>query len=133
MAKSLEIAEYYELVALHKALHVARFSRDPMIPWLSGSPYLADIANRIVNTLANMEVERGKPERAKNWQMRIDPNGEVWRIAVNNAAVDSDIWNSQTHQQKVDLARIFLSPFTFTDEMIELFIDQVNDQANTTF
>lgn len=133
MAKSLEITQYYELVALHKALHVARFSRDPMIPWLSGSPYLADIAKRIVNTLAIMEAERGKPERAKDWQMTIDPNGELWRIAINNAAADSDSWNSQTHQQKIDLARIFLSPFTFTDEMIELFIEQANGKANTTF
>ncbi len=126
----LKITEYYELVALPRALRAAKFGRELLIPELPGSPFLADISTRVVETLAQMEIERGKPERAADWQIAIDEHGEVWKIAVRNAAHKPDSWNRQTHEQKVSFARIHLSPFVFTDEMLETFIRQVDEQAN---
>lgn len=126
MKISLEITEYYELVALHKALRVARFARNPMIPALSGSPYLADIARRVVDTLSAMEVERGRPDQRENWQIAIDPDGEIWQIAVRNAAEHPDFWREQTHEKKIEIARIYLSPFVLTDQLLENFVHQVD-------
>jgi hypothetical protein len=131
MTKKLEITEYYELVALHKALHVARFGREQLVPALPGSPYLADIAKRVVETLAEMEVMRGKPERANDWLVKIDQTGEIWQIAVRNAAVEPDLWNRRTHQEKLSLAQIYLSPFIYTAEMLEKFVQQVDVQTKT--
>lgn len=128
----LIITEYYELVALHRALRATKFVREVPIPELPGSPFLADISRRVVETLAQMEVERGKPERAADWQIPIGEDSEVWRIAVRNAAIKPDSWNKQTHEEKVNRARIHLSPFVFTDEMVETFIRQVDEQANQT-
>jgi hypothetical protein len=131
MTKKLEITDYYELVALHKALHVARFGRELLVPALPGSPYLADIAKRVVKTLAEMEFMRGKPERANDWLVKIDQTGEIWQIAVRNAAVEPDLWESLTHQEKLSLAQIYLSPFTYTPEMLEKFVQQVDVQTKT--
>jgi hypothetical protein len=132
MTKRFEIIDYYELVALHKALHVARFAREQLVPALPGSPYLATIAKRVVETLAEMEIIRGKPERAKNWFVNIDPTGEVWQIAVRNAASEPEMWSRQTHAEKLSLAQIYLSPFIFTDEVLEMFVQQVDNQIKTT-
>jgi hypothetical protein len=125
----LKINEYYELVALHRALHAARFAREPLLAELPGSPFLADISRRVVETLAQMEIERGQSSRAKNWHVPIVEHGEVWRIAVRNAAtIPPHLWNNYTHEQKVKIGHIFLSPFVFTNEMVETFIHQVGEQ-----
>ncbi len=126
MTVSLEITEYYELVALHRALRAVKFARQPTIPELSGSPYLADISRRIVDTLSQMEVERGKPERSSDWEIEIDPGSEVWQIAVRNAAAHPEFWREQTHEKKIEVARIHLSPFVLTDELLENFAHQVD-------
>jgi hypothetical protein len=132
MTTSLEITEYYELVALYRALRVVKFAPQPIVPELTGSPYLADISRRIVDTLSKMEVERGKPERSSDWQIEIDPNGEIWQIAVRNAATTPDFWSKQTHEKKIELARIHLSPFALTDALLEDFVRQVNELASTS-
>jgi hypothetical protein len=129
MSEKFEITEYYELVALHRALHVARFAREPLVPALPGSPFLAAIAKRVVETLAEMEIKRGKPERASDWQIKIDPSGEVWQIAVRNAALEPEFWNRCTNQEKTGLAHTFLSPFVVTDETVIKFIEQVDEQT----
>lgn len=129
MAKPLEVTEYYELVALHKALIAARFARKPLMPFLSGSPYLSEIARRVVDILSEMEVERGRPEQRNNWQIKIRPDSEVWQIAVKNAATESDFWNKQSKEKKTELAKIFLSPFVISDEILDLFIDEVDETA----
>jgi hypothetical protein len=131
MTNKLEITEYYELLALHRALHVVRFARTELAPGLSGSPYLADIAKRVVAVLREMEVSRGKPEWADNWLSQIDPDGEVWQIAVSNAAQNPDRWNQRTHQEKLSHVWIYLSPFVYTDEMVEQFVKQVDAQTST--
>lgn len=127
MASKLEITDYYELLVLQRALWVAKFARDPLAPELPGSPFLADVARRVVETLAQMEIERGYPEKADDWYVTIDPTGEVWQITVEYAARKPDIWRKWSYQEKVEYTKILLSPFTFTDEMVEDFIQQVDE------
>lgn len=127
MAAKLEITEYIELLGLHKALHIARFSINPLSNVLSGNPYLAELAKRTLDTLAQMEIERGKPERADAWQFKIDSESPVWQIAVQNAAAERRLWRPLSKEEKVRVAQITLTPYIFTDEMIELFIQHVDD------
>ncbi len=129
MIDGLQITDYYELLALHSALMVARFSRNPIKPELPGSPYLADIANRIVQTLAEMEVERGHPERAERWYAKIDPTEELWQIAIRNASTKPDIWGKLSIKEKIERAKTFLSPFTITNNILDAFIAEVDENT----
>lgn len=126
MAKSLEITDYYELVALCMALQQVKFSRSPVDDRVIGSPFIASIANRLVETLNELEVERGKPEGA-NWNVPIVQDSEVWQIAVRNA-VDSNegYWKNFSYEQKREFAVVLLSPFTYTEEMLAIFVTQVD-------
>ncbi|MBI1259272.1 MAG: hypothetical protein GC204_17540 [Chloroflexi bacterium] len=122
MAKSLEISDYYELVALYRALRLFKFSRNPVDDRIVGSPFLANIANRTVEVLNEMEIERGRPERA-NWAEPIIPDSEVWQIAVRNAADSNEgYWRNFSPEQKREFAAVLLSPFSFTDDMLADFI-----------
>ena len=126
MAKSLEISDYYELVALYRALRMFKFSRNPMDDRIVGSPFLANIANRTVEVLNEMEVERGTTERA-NWAEPIIPNSEIWQIAVRNAADSNDgYWRNFSPEQKREFAAVLLSPFSFTDDMLANFVVDVD-------
>jgi len=132
MKNMLQITEYYELVALHKALWSARFAREPLLEYLPGSPFLADIANRVVDVLAKMEIERGRPERANDWRMEVSTTGEIWQIMLRNASEHPDFWKKQSTEEKKKIARIYLSPFVITDEILDEFIRQVDEKCNAS-
>ncbi len=130
MTNGLHITGYPELLALHSALMVARFARNPIKPELSGSPYLADIANEVVRILAEIEVEQGHPDRASRWQAIIDPEEEMWQIAVRNASSNPEVWKKRSDEEKVERAKTFLSPFIVTNEIVDKFIQQVDERTS---
>jgi hypothetical protein len=125
----LEVTDYYELRVLHSALWVVRFAENPVRPELPGSPLLANIANRIVEVGAKMEVERGHPERAEQWRIKIVPDSPLWQVIVKNANRNSAFWKSCSTDKKREIARTYLSPSIIDDALIEEFVRQVD--ANT--
>ena len=128
MVAKFETTDYYEMVALFRAIQVVKFDRDPLAPELVGSTFIANIANRLAKALDEMELERGHPERA-NWQGPIVQDGEKWQIIVREAARHPEIWARQSHEWKADYAHILMSPFSYTVEMLEEFIRQVDELA----
>lgn len=125
-----EVNDYGEMVALFRALMVAKFARDQIVPELPGSPFIASMFNRLAHALNKMEIERGKPERA-NWYMEIVPDSERWQIAVRDAAhVEKRIWDQFSSDERQTIAKTHLAPFLFTDEMINRFIAQVDERIN---
>jgi hypothetical protein len=132
MAAKFEITSFVELLVVHKALHVARFTRDQLVPALPGSPYFADVARRVMETLGEMELERGNLDRAKEWdwkQWRVSLDSYLWQIVVSNAAHKGELWNRQTHEEKINAARVFLSPSSITDEEAESFVREVDERV----
>lgn len=50
--------DYYELLALHKALIEAKFNIDPQNELIAGSPIIARICNRVLDELIKMEEDK---------------------------------------------------------------------------
>jgi hypothetical protein len=125
-----QITDYYQLIALHKALIHAKFARKPIDPIISGSPLIADIANQIIETLIQMEIERGNPKAAENWKIKIDPSGEMWQIALSRVSPDDKVWQKWTQEEKEYYARLLLSPFLFDDNLLLEFVRQVHERSN---
>jgi hypothetical protein len=128
MTALFQVNDYFKLIALHKALMHAKFARNPIDPIISGSLYIAEIANQIVETLAQMEIERGYPERAQDWKMRIDPSGEVWQIALSRITNADTIWVKLNLDEKTQFARLLLSPFEYDDSLLQKFAQQVDER-----
>ncbi len=128
MSRIYQITDYYELVALHKTLMLIRFSREPDGLELSSSPYLAKISRRIVEVLNEMEAARGRSD-LYNWIGPLEEKGERWSIAIRNAAqTQKDVWNKYSAVKKREVATTFLSPFTVNDEILDRFIQQVDEK-----
>ena len=127
MSAIFQVTDYYKLMALHKALMQAKFARHPVDPIISGSPLIADMANQIVETLAQMEIERGQPERAQDWKFRIDPSGEVWQIALSRINPNEKMWQKWTLEEKKQFCALLLSPFEFDEELLLEFVRQADD------
>ncbi len=131
MSAVFQVSDYYKLLALHKALIHAKFARHPIDPIISGSPFIAEMAEQIVSTLAAMEIERGYPERAEGWKMRIDPNGEIWQIALSRIFIEKwvfDKWNSWPFEEKKNLAKRLISPFMVDDDLLLKFIQDADQK-----
>lgn len=69
---SLIINDYYELLALHKALIEAKFSIDPNNRDISGSPIIAKLFNRVIEELIVAEEEKFKKNTRFKWERWLD-------------------------------------------------------------
>lgn len=130
MGVVFQISDYYKLLALHRALMQAKFARNPIDPVISGSPFIAEMAEQIVNTLVAMEVERGYPERAEAWKIRIDPNGELWQIALSRISSADETtfaaWGKWSFEEKKHYAKILISPFIADDGLLQKFVQEAD-------
>lgn len=122
----VEITDYYEFIALYRALHVARFLADPPALELLGSPFIAKIAIQVADALNEWEIERGHAERA-NWRKEIPIDSSLWIIARDNIIKHSQKWDTFSEAQKRDYIRDCLSPFLITDETMTEFIRQLDE------
>jgi hypothetical protein len=127
---TFQVTDYYELRALHTALWLARFAGHPVKPEVPGSPLLANVAKRIVEVLAEMEVARGKAKEARGWQIEIVPDGGLWDVIVENASTHPEIWKTWSWEKKREVAQIYLSPLVYTDEIRDEFVRQVDERCN---
>lgn len=131
MTAVFQVSDYYKLLALHKALMHAKFARHPIDPIISGSPFIAEMAEQIVSTLAAMEIERGYPERSKDWKMRVDPDGEIWQIALSRIFTQkwvSDKWKSWPLGEKKNFAKLLICPFMIDDDLLLKFIQDADQK-----
>ena len=61
------VSDYYELLILLRAIMEAKFRPTDYETEVIGSPYLANVANRIIDALVEMEKERAEDNTSK-WQ-----------------------------------------------------------------
>ncbi|MCL4253156.1 MAG: hypothetical protein KJ043_05190 [Anaerolineae bacterium] len=126
--KRVEISDYYELIALYRALHVARFLADPPVPELLGSPFIAKIAIQVAEALNEWEIARGHAEQA-NWRKEIPIDSSLWIIVRDNIIKYSQKWDTFSEAQKRDYIQDCLSPFLITDEVMVEFIRQADNRT----
>ena len=143
MAMGLIISDYFELLALHKTILEAKFSTEPNDDSISGSPLVADICNRVVDEIILIEQKRDNDskERWTEWlkitnHMPVDnseyDNADMqsmnmltfWEAAIANAKKDERFF-LVSPEEKMQLARCYLSPFICSDDEIGFFVNSV--------
>ncbi len=123
----LEINDHYELIALNKALFEARFHENPDHPEVQGSPLVAAIHNRLIDTLISHEKEQANQSRWQEWrQWR---NRVMERKRVEQIIRRTD-WAQLSAAHKEDFIRILVAPFIVNEEEVRTLInfgDQFHD------
>lgn len=127
MTFTLKFDEYYRLLALHRALMEAKFCEVPSDLPVSGSPFVAEIAHKVVEALLEWKKAEGGEGSWDEWR-RIDASRPEWRIAVLRAA-QGESWVKLDSATKAELSRNLLSPFTFDDALLTQFIAAVDREA----
>ena len=120
------VDEYYELLAVHRAFLEAKFCDDPTDNDVSWSPILASLHERLILKLIEAAVSRnGESERIQwnEWLVISDTRRE-WTVALNRARTQAQ-WENWSDTEKLRYSRPLLAPFTFTDELLLSFIEQV--------
>ena len=88
----LEIKDYYELLNLHKALLEAKFHLNPDNTYVCSSPIIADISNKIVDILSEMDDIKDEKNVGKwvKWR-KLDVQSFYRERALRNGVLN-DMW-----------------------------------------
>lgn len=121
---NFKIGDYYELLALHKALLEAKFHQEPNNIEVCFSPIVAKLSNEIVDALTNFNIEKKK--LWEDWR-KLENHSDFRNIALMNACSYS-YWLKLNYCGKVDACKALLSPFLTTQNDIELFIEEVEQK-----
>jgi len=131
MSNALVVTDYFILLALHKAILEVKFSDNQTSLELFGSPFLASAANQITEILIAKEAALDIGSSNESWKKwrAIDESRREWGIAIIRTAQHSTIWRSWTDEERKDFARIALSPFTVSEQLLNVFVTQVNHSS----
>lgn len=124
---SFVLSDYYELLALHRALIEAKFHPDPQNLDVPGSPLLACVSNRALETLQAMEIARGCVEASQKWDdwRKRPKDGQSWRYAMNHAAQVSE-WSSWSGDEKNRFVVDLLAPYVVDEASKAEFVAEVD-------
>lgn len=120
------INDYYELLALHRALLEAKFCDKPNDHDVSASPIVAELHKRLIRSLIDVEMDK-KGESAKSeWNdwLKIDATRREWKVGLQRARSEL-LWEKWNAEEKKKYVYDLLSPFKLNEKLIESFIAQV--------
>jgi hypothetical protein len=119
------VSDYYELLALHRALLESQFCDEPNDMDVSASPIIAKLHKQLLNSLIEADVERKGDEAKAAWDewLKIDTERREWIVAIKRAKNESH-WTEWDDYAKRTYVHNLLSPFDFDDKLVDLFINQ---------
>jgi hypothetical protein len=128
MDDTVAITDYYELLTLHRVIIEAKFSAPLHDTAIVASPFLATIADRVLNALIEKERQDNQPEKAEQWVAwrMISPERREWSIALTYAKDCGRHWQDWPKEQRHNYVQLLLSPFTISRELLELFCQEVD-------
>lgn len=122
----LKIDDRTELMALIRALIESKFCEDPSDDEVAASPLVSAICQRAVECLA----QDGKMKKRMDW-LKVEPGDMRWKQAISRAVKARDFWKKASQEEKSELARILLSPFSVADASWTKFIVEVDQMIET--
>lgn len=130
----LEITDYHEIYALHRAILEGKFSETPRDTEVCGSPFVASVANKNMDALIQIERDRGCEDAARIWeerrQLNPETHAEYWEAALRSLK-GAKIWLTWTLEEKREVATTYLSPFIASDEVMRRFIEEADKAAQS--
>ena len=130
----LKIDDFNELSALNKTILAAKFSTypDPGCREMTASPILAGLSNRVYDELGKHKANKVIGADAYEELRRVKTSQGFraqWRPAVMVALNDS-FFVTASHEDRIRSAKAYLSPFTCTEEELELFLEEVEKRRD---
>ena len=124
--------DFRELSALHKAILAAKFSGRAINDELAGDPTLAGVSNEIYDELGKIAEKKkmGPNDYWQDWRRITTSQGfrGQWRTAVIAARRDLAFRNADP-EDRLSMAKCYLSPFTCTDGELRAFLDDVDGKT----
>ncbi len=124
--------DFKELSALHKAILAAKFSGRAINDELAGDPTLAGVSDKIYEELGKIAEKKkiGPAEYWEDWRRVKTSQGfrGQWRTAVIAARRDPVFRNSGT-EDRMSMAKCYLSPFTCTEGELRAFLDDADGKT----
>lgn len=126
MEVKIELKDYFTILNLHKALLEAKFHENPDNENVSSSPIIADICNKLVDALTEMDEEKNEKNIGKwdNWRML--KNQKFYKDRAMKNAVMNSRWKKMSEDEKLKATINMLSPFIATEEEVKCFIKEVD-------
>ncbi len=120
------VSDYYELLALHRALLEAKFCDEPNDFDVSASPIIASLHKKLLQSLIKLEVEQKGSSAQDSWNnwLAIDPERREWNVGLQRAR-DERLWCEWSKEDKKKYILDLLSPFHVDNELAEIFLNQV--------
>lgn len=121
------VSDYYELLALHRALLESQFCDVPNDMDVSASPIVAKLHKQLLATLVDVEVERKGVDAKIAWTewLKIDAERREWKVALKRAKHER-LWNEWDYDAKKNYVYDLLSPFELDDNLVDKFITEVS-------
>lgn len=123
MNPMLDISDYWELLALHKAIMEAKFGDNGSEEMLT-SPHLAAAARKVLLALIEAEKKRNGDARAASWDSwkKADESRNEWNKLI--AVLDgNERLESLADDDIAQEIRDILSPLEIGDEQISMLIE----------
>jgi hypothetical protein len=120
------VTDYYELLALHRVVMEAKFSDDPNDRAIQGSPFVAAIANRVLEALIAMDIEKEGESAGLRWQnwRQVTPDYRQYQI-TKTILQSNTVWKTWDFDDQVKYVKDLVSPLQISDELIETLLGMV--------
>lgn len=120
------VDDYYELLALHRTFMEAKYCDEPNSNDISGSPIIASLHERLVETLIEAEVQRKGDDAREKWAdwLIMSEDRREWLVALSRARAEAR-WIKWSNDDRRQYSSCLLAPFTVSVELLDKFIKQV--------
>lgn len=129
-SKVFNVSDYYELLALHRALLESQFCEEPNDLDVSASPIVAKLHKKLLDILVEVESERKGFSVENSWGdwLKIHSGRREWKVALKRAK-SQEFWGEWDYSTKKEYVYDLLSPFELDDDLVDEFIVQASDAS----
>ncbi len=128
-----QVDDYYELLALHRALLEAKFCDEPNDLDVSASPLVATLHRKLLKSLIKIEVDKKGLSAQNDWDdwLTLRADRREWIVGLKRVK-NLDIWDEWSNETKKKYVLNLLSPFYVSDELVNTFLVEVKKSKGET-
>jgi hypothetical protein len=128
LVEMLELADYYELLALHRVLMEVKFSVDVQDRALLFSPLVATLSNKVVEEIIQLQEKVGEQQKAEEWRKWrvLDGSRREWNIIIHRLK-SSKKWTELSVDEKSSYIKMLASPLE-VDAKTMLALIEIGDK-----
>ena len=114
------VSDHYELMALHRVIMEAKFAEDPNDPCIQGSPLVSAIADRVVESLIEMDINKYGEDSHLRWQewRKVDLERREYKIIKTKLQSKDSLKNLDSDGYS-EYVKCLFSPLQISDELID--------------